>query len=136
MTRRTAVDTSLAVPLLLANHALHGAVAEWAEGRELWLAGHAGVETLSVLTRLPGDMKTTGADAVALIDDRFAGVLALPEEAAAGAHRAIGQAGVAGGAVYDALVGLAAKHHGARMVTRDRRALGTYAAVAADAEVL
>ncbi|MDR1214297.1 MAG: PIN domain-containing protein [Propionibacteriaceae bacterium] len=136
MIRKTAVDTSLAVPLVLANHVLHDEVARWAEGRELWLAGHAAVETLSVLTRLPGDMRTTSATAVVLIEDRFAGILALPEGAASNAHRAIGEAGVAGGAVYDALVGLAARYHGARLVTRDRRALGAYAAVSADAEVM
>jgi predicted nucleic acid-binding protein len=136
MSRKTAVDTSVAVPLVLANHGVHKEVAEWAAERELWLAGHAAVETLSVLTRLPGDMRTTSAAAVALIEDRFAGILALPEEAASNAHRSIGNAGVAGGAVYDALVGLAARHHGARLVTRDRRALGTYAALSTDAEIM
>jgi predicted nucleic acid-binding protein len=136
VTRKTAVDTSLAVPLVQANHALHQEVSRWAEGRELWLAGHAAVETLSVLTRLPGDLRTTSAAAVALIEDRFAGVLSLPETVAAKAHKVIGDAGVAGGAVYDALVGLAARHHGARLATRDRRALGAYAAVSVDAEIM
>ena len=34
--------------------------------------------------------------------------------------------GIAGGAVYDALVALAAKEHGAALATRDARARGTY----------
>ncbi len=37
--------------------------------------------------------------------------------------------GIAGGAVYDALVALAAKEHGAPLATRDARARGTYDAV-------
>jgi toxin FitB len=37
--------------------------------------------------------------------------------------------GIAGGAVYDALVALAAKEHGAALATRDARARGTYDAV-------
>ena len=34
--------------------------------------------------------------------------------------------GIAGGAVYDALVGAAAVEHGLTLMTRDRRALDTY----------
>ena len=42
--------------------------------------------------------------------------------------------GIAGGAVYDALVALAAKEHGTALATRDARARGTYDA--ADVEVI
>jgi hypothetical protein len=38
---------------------------------------------------------------------------------------------VAGGAVYDALVALAAVEHDVALATRDLRAMGTYEAVAA-----
>lgn len=44
---------------------------------------------------------------------------------------AIDDEGVAGGAVYDALVGLAAVEHGATLATRDGRAAATYEAVGA-----
>ena len=37
--------------------------------------------------------------------------------------------GIAGGAVYDALVALAAEENGAALATRDARARGTYDAV-------
>jgi toxin FitB len=40
-------------------------------------------------------------------------------------------AGIPGGAVYDALVGLAAAQHGAHLATRDARAVGTYELVGA-----
>ena len=41
----------------------------------------------------------------------------------------LGALGVAGGAVYDAMVGLAAREHGADLATRDARARDTYARV-------
>jgi toxin FitB len=44
-------------------------------------------------------------------------------------HAPLGRSGVAGGAVYDALVALAAKEHGAPLATRATRARGTYDAV-------
>ena len=48
------------------------------------------------------------------------------------AHRkpnTLSRLGIAGGAVCDALVALAAKEHGAALATRDARARGTYDAV-------
>ena len=59
---RFAVDTSVAVPLLVASHQAHGAVHSWARGRELSLSGHALAETYAVLTRLPGDARVSPAD--------------------------------------------------------------------------
>jgi predicted nucleic acid-binding protein len=38
----------------------------------------------------------------------------------------MGTLGIAGGAVYDALVGAAAVEHGVPLMTRDRRAADTY----------
>jgi toxin FitB len=43
---------------------------------------------------------------------------------------------VAGGAVYDALVALAAKQHRVALATRDARARGTYDAVGAEVIVV
>ncbi len=44
--------------------------------------------------------------------------------------------GIAGGAVYDALVALAAKEHRAALATRDARARGTYNAVGVEVIVV
>lgn len=41
----------------------------------------------------------------------------------------LGRLGIAGGAVYDALVALAAAEHGADLATRDNRARATYETV-------
>ena len=52
------------------------------------------------------------------------------------AIEALGKAGIAGGSVYDALVGATAIEHGLKLATRDRRALVTYRALQVDVEVL
>jgi predicted nucleic acid-binding protein len=44
-------------------------------------------------------------------------------------HATLSRMGIAGGAVYDGLVALAAKEHGVPLATRDARARGTYDAV-------
>lgn len=124
--RLLAVDTSVAVPLLVASHERHRAVADWARGRTLALAGHAMVETYAVLTRLPGDARVTPSDAVTLIEDNFGAPLALPATVAHRCHRELADSGVAGGATYDGLVALAALEHDAVLATRDARARTTY----------
>ncbi|MCL2782240.1 MAG: PIN domain-containing protein [Actinomycetia bacterium] len=127
--RRLALDTSVAVPLLTRAHPAAAQVSDWASGKELYLAGHAAVETYSVLTRLPGAMAVTGEQAGRLIAESFVGVLPLPERLAGDVAAELARAGVLGGAAYDGLVALAAKAHDAVLATRDRRAGATYEAI-------
>jgi predicted nucleic acid-binding protein len=126
-----AVDTSVAVPLLVRSHQHHGDVVRWWNGQELALSGHALAETYSVLTRLPGDARLAADDAARLLDARFAAPLVLSAATASKVHITLSRLGIAGGAVYDALVALAAEEHGAALATRDARARGTYDAVGA-----
>ena len=60
----------------------------------------------------------------------------LGSRAAASLLAALGAAGIAGGSVYDALVGAAANEHRLPLVTRDRRALEVYRALEVDVELL
>lgn len=46
------------------------------------------------------------------------------------------QAGLGGGAIYDALVAASAKHAAATLLTRDRRAVATYEAIGVRYELL
>ncbi|HVT70017.1 MAG TPA: type II toxin-antitoxin system VapC family toxin [Trebonia sp.] len=124
-----AVDTSIAVPLLVRSHQQHAEVARWWSGKELALSGHALAETYSVLTRLPGDARLSAEDAARLLDARFATPLTLSGPAARKVPATLSRLGIAGGAVYDALVALAAREHGMDLATRDARARGTYDAV-------
>lgn len=132
----TAVDTSVAVPLVMTSHRHHAVVAAWAESRTLGLCGHALTETYSVLTRLPGDARVDAADAVALIDGNFPASLQIGARVSRSAHRELARRGIAGGATYDGLVALAAREHGCVLATRDARARSTYEALGVVTEVL
>lgn len=131
-----ALDTSVAVPLLVQTHREHRTVVTWWAGRELCLSGHAAVETFSVLTRLPGDLRVDAEDAAVLLRQRFAPTLCLSAETTQDLPSRLAALGVAGGAVYDALVALAAHEHDALLVTRDLRARATYERVGVCVEVV
>jgi toxin FitB len=133
---RLALDTSVAVPLLVQTHKEHLAVVRWWNGRDIALCGHALVETYSVLTRLPGDLRLAPVDAARLIGVRFAKPLLLGSKTAAKVPTLLGRLGIAGGAVYDALVALAAVEHDADLATRDARAKATYEAIGARVTVV
>lgn len=126
MTTPVAVDTSVAIPLLVQTHLSHAAVIRWWDGRAIALSGHALAETYSVLTRLPGDLRVAPVDAARLLNERFALPLLLGPKAAGRLPDMLSDLGIAGGAVYDALVALAAAEHGANLATRDARAMSTY----------
>lgn len=123
------LDTSVAVPLLVRSHTDHAIVVRWWSGQEVALAGHALAETYSVLTRLPGDARLAPADAAHLLNVRFSTPLLLGSSHAGKLPETLSRLGIAGGAVYDGLVALAAKEHGVALATRDARARGTYDAV-------
>jgi len=124
-----ALDTSVAVPLLVQTHEQHGAVSRWWDGRSIALSGHALAETYSVLTRLPADLRLAPADAARLLGARFARPLLLSADVSGRLPEVLKELGIAGGAVYDALVALAARDNGADLATRDLRAKATYEAV-------
>ena len=125
------LDTSVAVPLLVQTHQAHATVVRWWDRREVALSGHALVETYSVLTRLPGDLRLTPADAARLLAERFLEPLLLGSDLAGRLPDVLSQHGIAGGEVYDALVALAAVEHGADLATRDGRARSTYETIGA-----
>jgi len=123
---RLAVDTSVAIPLLVQTHVAHEAVVRWWAGREVALSGHALAETYSVLTRLPGDVRVAPADAAQLLEDRFSPPLLLGSETARRLPGLLSRMEISGGAVYDAMVALAALEHKVDLATRDARARDTY----------
>lgn len=131
-----AVDTSVAVAMLLTSHEAHQRAAHWAGSRRLALCGHAVAETYSVLTRLPGDARLSTDDAVALIEDRFEPRGGPPVDVEAGLPRTLAGTRIAGGAVYDAVVALAAVHAGLPLATRGARARTTYEAVGVRVEIV
>lgn len=127
-----ALDTSVSVPLLMRSHAAHETVSHQLDGVETVLTAHSLAETYSVLTRLPGDARLAPADAVRLIDANMGPTIPLPHDIARDLHHQLARLAIAGGAVYDALVGLAAKQATAALATRDARAAATYATLEVD----
>lgn len=130
------VDTSVAVALVLAGHEAHEATFAAIGNRRLGLAGHAAFETFSVLTRLPAPARRTPAAVARLLTTNFPQSRFLSAEAAAALLTRLASAGVAGGSVYDALVGAVAAEHGTALATRDRRAIATYRALGVDVTIL
>jgi predicted nucleic acid-binding protein len=134
--RTRLLDTSVAVALVVADHEHHAEVRRSVGGGRLGLAGHALFETYSVLTRLPAPARRTPAAVVRLLAASFPDSRFLPPDVAAGLLADLPGAGVAGGSVYDALVGAVAAHHRLILLTRDRRAIDTYRAIDAPYEVI
>ena len=123
------LDTSAAIALVVEDHEAHMATLDAVRGRRLGLAGHAWFETYSVLTRLPGGLRRSPADVAALLSHDFPGSAFLTEEAAAALGSELAPLGISGGAVYDALVGAAARQHDRTLVSGDARARHVYEAL-------
>jgi predicted nucleic acid-binding protein len=132
----TLVDTSVAVALVITDHDHHEHTFQTLSGRRLGLAGHAAFETFSVLTRLPPPARKTPATIARILANRFPDTRFLGSAAAAALFAQLEIAGIAGGAVYDALVGAAASEHRLTLATRDRRALDIYRALDVDVELI
>lgn len=121
-----AIDTSVAVAYLDAGHSAHQVCTEFLSGKTAVLAGHAAFESFAVLTRLPGDAQVSPVDAITALRTAFGEPLWLPIEAQNSLFARLGTSGMSGSAVYDALVGEAARVNELTLITRDRRALPTY----------
>lgn len=124
---QVALDTSVAVPLLMRRHEAHAIVRSRLRNLALRLTAHSQVETYSVLTRLPGDARVLPGDAARLLL-AFApgGPLVLDRSAMTSWPARFAELGISGGATYDAIVALEARANDALLLTRDARAVGTY----------
>lgn len=130
------VDTSAAVALLVADHEHHESTFRVLVDRLLGLSGHAAFETFSVLTRLPAPARRSPEVVTRLLATNFPENRYLSAGGAAALLSRMAGENLAGGAVYDALVGAAAAEHGLVLVTRDRRAVDTYRALGVEVEFL
>jgi len=123
------LDTSVAVAAFASWHEGHAA-ADAALSRHPRLPAHVLVETYAVLTRLPPPHRAPAPVVEAFLTERFTGaLLTLPGAAQREVLRLAARRGFGGGAIYDALVAATAKHAGATLLTRDRRAAPVYEAV-------
>lgn len=125
-TKRWAADTSVCVAAVDSSHTAHQVCREVAMERRPGLAGHAAFESYSVLTRMPGALAVDSATAAALLGRAFPVVYSLAPADILPLLGRLGQFGIVGGAVYDALVGEAARVNNCVLLTRDLRAKRTY----------
>lgn len=129
-------DTSVAVAICVADHEQHGEATRAAAGHALGLAGHAAFETLSVLTRLPPPARRSANTVTRLLAATFPASRFLAARDASRLMAELGAVGIAGGSVYDALVGATARAHNLPLATRDRRALETYRALGVEVRLI
>ncbi|MDR0346279.1 MAG: type II toxin-antitoxin system VapC family toxin [Nocardiopsaceae bacterium] len=130
------VDSSVAIALTVSDHPGHHETSAAVRGRRLGLAGHAAFETFSVLTRLPTPLRRKPGVIGEIIRRNFPASRFLSADATATLLARLPQLAIAGGAVYDALVAMAAVEHGLTLATRDRRAADTYRALGTTIEII
>ena len=130
------LDTSAAIALMVEDHDAHVATLDAVRGRQLGLAGHAWFETYSVLTRLPAGLRRSPADALRLLVGNFPASRFLGEAETADLGAELVGLGVSGGAVYDALVGAAARQHRLPLVSKDAQARPMYEALGVEIELI
>jgi len=130
------VDTSVAVPLVVADHEHHASVTRAVGRRRLGLAGHAAFETFSVLTRLPPPARREPEVVDRILRAGFPASRFLGADDAAVLFRRLAALGIGGGDVYDALIGAVAAGHDLSLATRDTRALDVYRALDVDLVLL
>jgi predicted nucleic acid-binding protein len=130
------LDTSAAIALVVEDHEAHAATLEAVRGRRLGLAGHAWFETYSVLTRLPAGLRRSPADAIRLLAHNFPASGFLGERGSVALGGELAGLGISGGAVYDALVGAAARQHQRPLASGDARARPVYEALGVEIELI
>jgi predicted nucleic acid-binding protein len=131
-------DSSVVIPALDTSHESHEQVAAFIEDAgELRLIAHVALEAYHVLTRVRPYRRLPPRAVAGALRESFPGPLVglPPEEHWALVALAPGL-GIVGGAVFDALIATAAGRAGLTLVSRDRRAASTYAAVGVDCQLL
>jgi predicted nucleic acid-binding protein len=134
---RIAADTSVLVASFASWHEHHD-VAFAAVGRMDVAIAHCLLETYSVLTRLPAPHRMASDIVAEFLDQAFGShaVIALPAAEQQSLVGICAAQGLAGGAIYDALIAATCTHAGVKLLTLDGRARQTYALLGADHELL
>lgn len=129
-------DTSVIVARALAWHESHDLARRALGATRIRLPEHVLVESYSVLTRLPPPNRVRADIAVEHLRSAYAAPLRPPRADAKELLALAATSGIAGGAVYDALVAWTAQASKATLLTLDRRATVTYDRVGVDYRIL
>lgn len=130
------LDTSAALVLVQRENPFHRAARSRLLNCRRGMSGHAAVELLSVLTRLPPPQRLNPVTALRLQTTNFPHSRFLAATDTAELLEEFVRLGLAGGAVYDGLVAAAAREHRLLLVTCDRRAEPTYRTLGVSYELL
>lgn len=130
------VDTSAALALAQRENPFHLAAKARLLACRRGMSGHAAVELLSVLTRLPPPHRLNPVAALRLQEVNFPESRFLSATDTTHLLREFAGAGLSGGAFYDGLVGAAARKHKLPLITCDRRAEPTYRMLGVNYELL
>ena len=135
MTGRT-LDTSVLIPALHNRHASHQAYVRQIATADTLMQPVA-LEAIAEISRRPHGLAGSAQQVWPALQDTFPGpVVTLSAPEFMSACDEVTSAGVRGGAMYEALIGMCARAHKLTLVTRDRRAIATYAAVGVAYEYL
>ena len=122
-----AVDSSVVIAACASWHEAHRTAQRALDEEAPRLVGHCAFEAYSVLTRLPGGQRIPPALVVEFLRGAFPDEpLALPTAQLMGSVGELQERGVSGGAVYDGLIAMSARAHGAKLLSLDQRASETY----------
>jgi predicted nucleic acid-binding protein len=128
-----APDSSLLIAALAPWHETHRVARAAITERETRLLAHVAFETTSALSRMPEGRRIAPAVVFEALKRGFTQPwLVLDAEGSRDALQRAVDAGVRGGALYDALIAATAAAYDAQVVSADRRAHGTYMAMAVD----
>lgn len=130
------LDTSAALAMVQRENPFHRVALRRLLPTRRGMSGHAAVELLSVLTRLPPPQRLSPAAAVRLQRNNFPDSRFLSATDTGELLQEFAAVGLTGGAVYDGLVGAAAREHKLPLVSCDRRAEPTYRLLGVSYELL
>jgi predicted nucleic acid-binding protein len=125
-----APDSSVLIPALASSFAGHERCVAALAGHSPRLISHVAFETTSVLSRMPDGLRMTPVSVRDALDADFPDAwLALDAGGQRSCLRRAVDAGLRGGALYDALIAATAREHGATLLSADRRAREAYDAI-------
>jgi predicted nucleic acid-binding protein len=132
-----APDSSVLIPALAASYEGHERCFNALAGRSPRLISHVAFETTSVLSRMPEGLRMTPLSVRDALDADFPDSwLVLDADAQHACLRRAVDAGLRGGALYDALIAATAREYGATLLSADRRASAAYKAMGAAVEFI
>jgi predicted nucleic acid-binding protein len=132
-----APDSSVLIPALASTYEGHERCVAALAGRSPRLISHVAFETTSVLSRMPEGLRMTPVSVRDALDLDFPDSwLALEADGQRACLRRAVDAGLRGGALYDALIAATAREHGATVLSADRRAREAYEAIGAEVSYL